>query len=154
MEMSRSPSEAVIPLSFRLFSGRCDNCGEYLKKDDYVMRARDRIFHTHCFRCAACERQLVPGDEFAVDGPQLMCKEDHTRIRYGSNGAGNNNNGVEDSIKREENNNNDEDFEVDEDDEDVVVSGGGGGGGECVWCVAVGDLSLTPHTWCQNRFCV
>lgn len=42
------------------------------------MRAKSKIYHIECFRCCACARQLVPGDEFALrDGGALYCKEDH-----------------------------------------------------------------------------
>lgn len=42
------------------------------------MRAKSKIYHIECFRCSACARQLVPGDEFALrDGGALYCKEDH-----------------------------------------------------------------------------
>jgi len=41
------------------------------------MRTRNKIYHVTCFRCAACSRQLVSGDEFCLrpdDG--LVCKAD------------------------------------------------------------------------------
>ena len=45
------------------------------------MRAKNKIFHLECFRCVACEKQLVPGDEFALrdDGLfcRVCCREDH-----------------------------------------------------------------------------
>ena len=40
------------------------------------MRARNKIYHTECFRCVACERQLIPGDEFALREEGLFCKAD------------------------------------------------------------------------------
>ena len=36
------------------------------------MRAKSKIFHMKCFRCAACEKQLVPGDEFALRQDELF----------------------------------------------------------------------------------
>lgn len=63
---------------FRLFGTKCDKCGSSFSKNDYVMRAKSKIFHIECFRCCACARQLVPGDEFALrEGGALYCKEDH-----------------------------------------------------------------------------
>lgn len=45
------------------------------------MRAKTKIYHIDCFRCTACERQLIPGDEFALrDGGSLFCKEDHDHL--------------------------------------------------------------------------
>ena len=41
------------------------------------MRAKNKIFHLECFRCVACEKQLVPGDEFALRDDGLFCREDH-----------------------------------------------------------------------------
>ena len=38
------------------------------------MRAKNKIFHLECFRCIACEKQLVPGDEFALKSEGLFCK--------------------------------------------------------------------------------
>lgn len=41
------------------------------------MRARNKIYHIDCFRCVACSRQLIPGDEFALREDGLFCKADH-----------------------------------------------------------------------------
>ena len=41
------------------------------------MRARSQIYHIDCFRCVACSRQLVPGDEYALRDDGLFCKADH-----------------------------------------------------------------------------
>ncbi|XP_055387308.1 insulin gene enhancer protein isl-1 isoform X2 [Condylostylus longicornis] len=62
----------------RLFGTKCDKCGSSFSKNDFVMRAKSKIYHIECFRCSACARQLIPGDEFALrDGGSLFCKEDH-----------------------------------------------------------------------------
>jgi insulin gene enhancer protein ISL-1 len=45
------------------------------------MRAKTKIYHIKCFKCSACERQLKPGDEFALrEGGALYCKNDHDQI--------------------------------------------------------------------------
>lgn len=42
------------------------------------MRAKNQIYHIECFRCLACSRQLVPGDEYVLREPDgLFCKEDN-----------------------------------------------------------------------------
>ena len=62
------------------------------------MRARNKIYHIDCFRCVACSRQLIPGDEFALRDDGLFCKSDHEVLERAQNGATptpeNNNNNV------------------------------------------------------------
>ena len=71
------------------------------------MRAKNKIFHLECFRCVACDKQLVPGDEFALRPDGLFCKEDHSASGLGG------------TLQLEENNNNDhtDDLEQDMDDQ-------------------------------------
>jgi len=64
----------------RLFGTKCDKCHRSFGKNDFVMRAKNKIFHLECFRCVACEKQLVPGDEFALRDDGLFCREDHQDI--------------------------------------------------------------------------
>lgn len=77
---------------FRLFGTKCDKCSLSFRKDDFVMRAKTKIYHIECFRCSACERQLIPGDEFALREDGLFCKEDHEVLEKATNGENNNNN--------------------------------------------------------------
>ena len=66
---------------FELFGTKCDKCGYTVGKSDLVMRANSKIFHIDCFRCTPCERQLNPGEEFALkDGGSIYCKNDHNHI--------------------------------------------------------------------------
>ena len=48
------------------------------------MRARNKIYHIDCFRCVACSRQLIPGDEFALREDGLFCKADHDVVERAS----------------------------------------------------------------------
>ncbi|CAG7820590.1 unnamed protein product [Allacma fusca] len=73
----------------RLFGTKCDKCGLCFSKNDFVMRARSKIYHMDCFRCVACERQLVPGDEFALREDGLFCKDDHEVLEKAVNGENN-----------------------------------------------------------------
>ena len=52
------------------------------------MRAKNKIFHLDCFRCVACEKQLIPGDEFALRRDGLFCKEDHQVEIHPGGGGG------------------------------------------------------------------
>lgn len=67
------------------------------------MRARNKVFHIDCFRCVACSRQLIPGDEFALRDDGLFCKADN------------------DIVERSVNNNNSPSGENLEDSKDNVV---------------------------------
>ena len=59
-----------------MFGAKCDKCLRPFDKDEFVMRARSKIFHTECFRCSACERQLLPGEEFALKGDGgIYCRD-------------------------------------------------------------------------------
>ena len=42
----------------RLYSARCSACQNTFTKNDFVMRAKTKMFHLECFRCAACRRHL------------------------------------------------------------------------------------------------
>ena len=49
------------------------------------MRAKNKIFHIDCFCCVACNRQLVPGDEFALREDGLFCKADNDVVERAAN---------------------------------------------------------------------
>ncbi len=110
---------------FRLFGTRCEKCTRSFGPNDFVMRAKEKIFHLECFRCVACNKQLVPGEEFALrhETGDLYCKDDHASLSRTS--------GL-DGLVKEENNNNDNDQgsghgDLDEDDEDEFDKSVGGG---------------------------
>lgn len=52
------------------------------------MRARAKVYHIECFRCVACSRQLIPGDEFALREDGLFCRADHDVVERASLGGG------------------------------------------------------------------
>ena len=62
---------------YRLFGAKCASCKLGFGVSDLVMRARSHVYHVECFRCVACDRQLVPGDEFALGDDGLLCRVDH-----------------------------------------------------------------------------
>ncbi|KAL5004698.1 hypothetical protein ScPMuIL_018154 [Solemya velum] len=83
----------------RLFGAKCNKCNQGFSKNDFVMRARHQVYHIDCFRCVACSRQLIPGDEFALKDDGLFCKADHDVVERASlkngseaNSPSNNNN--------------------------------------------------------------
>lgn len=66
------------------------------------MRAKNSVYHIDCFRCVACSRQLIPGDEFALRDDGLFCKADHEVVERASSKE----NGSEDGSPRINTNNN------------------------------------------------
>lgn len=80
----------TYPSSFicRLFAVKCAKCSESFNKNDFVMRARNKIYHPDCFCCEACSRTLVSGDEFALRDERLFCKVcTPSRLRGAANAA-------------------------------------------------------------------
>ena len=65
------------------------------------MRAKNKIFHLECFRCVACDKQLVPGDEFALRPDGLFCKEDHSAGSLGPLQLEENNNNNNDQLEQD-----------------------------------------------------
>ncbi|XP_007906411.1 insulin gene enhancer protein isl-2a isoform X2 [Callorhinchus milii] len=71
----------------RLFGTKCAKCNLSFGKSDFVMRARSSVYHIECFRCVACSRQLIPGDEFALRDNELFCRADHDVVERASAGG-------------------------------------------------------------------
>ncbi|KAH9369972.1 hypothetical protein HPB48_001849 [Haemaphysalis longicornis] len=73
----------------RLFGTKCSKCRQGFSRTDFVMRARQHVYHLDCFRCQACARQLIPGDEFALREDGLFCRADHDVLdKFASSAAG------------------------------------------------------------------
>nr|KAF6366348.1 ISL LIM homeobox 1 [Pipistrellus kuhlii] len=72
----------------RLYGIKCAKCSIGFSKNDFVMRARAKVYHIECFRCVACSRQLIPGDEFALREDGLFCRADHDVVERAGLGAG------------------------------------------------------------------
>ena len=72
------PQQKIVDkIFFRLFGAKCNKCGLGLTKSDFVMRAKEKIYHTNCFKCVTCGRQLIPGDEFVLRENSVVCPEHH-----------------------------------------------------------------------------
>ncbi|XP_034231697.1 LIM/homeobox protein Lhx9-like, partial [Thrips palmi] len=52
---------------YRMFAvKRCARCQTAISSSELVMRARELVFHLHCFTCATCGTALARGDQFGV----------------------------------------------------------------------------------------
>lgn len=56
----------------------CHKCGIQLKRNDLIMKSKEKMFHMECFKCNICARKLMPGDEYCHQplDDLLYCKED------------------------------------------------------------------------------
>ncbi|XP_059055136.1 protein apterous-like isoform X2 [Achroia grisella] len=60
---------------FRLYgSKRCARCNTPISASELVMRARDLVFHVHCFSCALCNTPLNKGDTFGIRDSAVYCR--------------------------------------------------------------------------------
>ncbi|CAH2985200.1 unnamed protein product [Chilo suppressalis] len=60
---------------FRLYgSKRCARCNTTISASEMVMRARDLVFHVHCFFCALCNTPLTKGDTFGIRDSAVYCR--------------------------------------------------------------------------------
>uniref|UniRef100_A0A8C4NJD3 Uncharacterized protein n=1 Tax=Eptatretus burgeri TaxID=7764 RepID=A0A8C4NJD3_EPTBU len=59
-----------------LFGIKCTKCKAAFGRNELAMRARSHAYHVGCFRCEACARPLIPGDEFALRDGGLFCRAD------------------------------------------------------------------------------
>ncbi|XP_015920236.1 LIM/homeobox protein Lhx9 [Parasteatoda tepidariorum] len=61
---------------YRLFSSKrcCSRCQQGIHAQELVMRARDLVFHIHCFTCAWCNTALTQGDYFGLRDNLVYCR--------------------------------------------------------------------------------
>ncbi|XP_053624077.1 protein apterous-like isoform X3 [Plodia interpunctella] len=55
-------------------SKRCARCNTAISAMELVMRARDLVFHVHCFSCALCNTPLNKGDTFGIRDSAVYCR--------------------------------------------------------------------------------
>ncbi|CAH1390980.1 unnamed protein product [Nezara viridula] len=53
---------------------RCARCQAAISSSELVMRARELVFHVHCFTCAACSALLTKGDTFGMRDGAVFCR--------------------------------------------------------------------------------
>nr|CAI5863753.1 unnamed protein product [Callosobruchus analis] len=52
---------------------RCGRCHAGIAANELVMRARDLVYHLHCFSCTACGIPLSKGDHFGMREGLIYC---------------------------------------------------------------------------------
>jgi hypothetical protein len=70
-----------IAFSFRCFGPKCGGCGNGIIPQDYVRKARDKVYHLRCFTCSACSKQLSTGEVLYLQPGEetLLCKDDYLK---------------------------------------------------------------------------
>lgn len=53
---------------------RCGRCQATILSSELVMRARELVFHVHCFSCAVCNSPLTKGDHFGMKEGAVLCR--------------------------------------------------------------------------------
>lgn len=88
------------------------------------MRAKTKIFHLECFKCAECKKQLKQGDEFSLRNDRIFCREDSQAFLENNRRSEENNNddAVTQVAKKEEELEEEEEEDVmeEEDDEEEI----------------------------------
>ncbi|XP_022903831.2 LIM/homeobox protein Lhx9 isoform X2 [Onthophagus taurus] len=60
---------------YRLFGmKRCGRCQATILSSELVMRARESVFHVHCFSCVVCNAPLTKGDHFGMRDGAVLCR--------------------------------------------------------------------------------
>ena len=72
-------------LFFRCFGPKCGGCGEAIHYQDFVRKARDKVYHLRCFTCSLCSKQLSTGEVLYLQpgDDSLVCKDDYLRTHQG-----------------------------------------------------------------------
>ncbi|GFQ86441.1 hypothetical protein TNCT_239401 [Trichonephila clavata] len=53
---------------------RCTRCHLSISPNELVMRAREHVYHLHCFTCATCNKPLTKGDYFGLREDVIYCR--------------------------------------------------------------------------------
>ncbi|KAF5288242.1 hypothetical protein FQA39_LY04010 [Lamprigera yunnana] len=68
---------------YRLFAvRRCGRCQAGISANELVMRARDLVYHLHCFSCTSCGVPLSKGDHFGMKGGLVYCRPHYELLDY------------------------------------------------------------------------
>ena len=75
----------IISFISRCFGPKCGGCGEAIHYQDFVRKARDKVYHLRCFTCSLCSKQLSTGEVLYLQpgDDSLVCKDDYLRTHQG-----------------------------------------------------------------------
>ncbi|XP_057671718.1 LIM/homeobox protein Lhx9-like [Diorhabda carinulata] len=68
---------------YRMFAvTRCGRCHAGISANELVMRARDLVYHLHCFSCVSCGVPLSKGDHFGMREGLIYCRPHYEIIDF------------------------------------------------------------------------
>lgn len=68
---------------YRMFAvTRCGRCHAGISANELVMRARDIVYHLHCFSCTSCGVPLSKGDHFGMREGLIYCRPHYELLDY------------------------------------------------------------------------
>ncbi|XP_060520745.1 LIM/homeobox protein Lhx2-like [Cylas formicarius] len=68
---------------YRMFAvTRCGRCHAGISANELVIRARDLVYHLHCFSCTSCGIPLSKGDHFGMRDGLIFCSFCFNRPHY------------------------------------------------------------------------
>ncbi|XP_076336864.1 uncharacterized protein LOC143239562 [Tachypleus tridentatus] len=67
---------------FRRYGTKCASCAQGISPSQIVRRARENVYHIHCFSCILCKERLNTGDLFyLMEDKRLVCKSDYEALK-------------------------------------------------------------------------
>lgn len=74
-------SNNFIYIFSRMFSvKRCTRCHLSISPSELVMRAREHVYHLHCFTCATCNKPLTKGEYFGLKDDVIYCRQHYEML--------------------------------------------------------------------------
>ncbi|XP_044272314.1 LIM/homeobox protein Lhx9-like [Tribolium madens] len=68
---------------YRMFAvTRCGRCQAGISANELVMRARDSVYHLHCFSCTSCGIPLSKGDHFGMRDGLIYCRPHYELLDF------------------------------------------------------------------------
>ncbi|KAJ8922151.1 hypothetical protein NQ315_004086 [Exocentrus adspersus] len=68
---------------YRMFAvTRCGRCHAGISANELVMRARDLVYHLHCFSCTSCGIPLSKGDHFGMREGLIYCRPHYENLDF------------------------------------------------------------------------
>lgn len=61
---------------------KCGRCHAGIAANELVMRARDLVYHLHCFSCTSCGIPLSKGDQFGMRNGLIFCRPHYSLLDF------------------------------------------------------------------------